>query len=50
MSPALRTTIRDNLRGWRKFLDAPKRNNSRFFFAPFAFFAAILLFGYSSAA
>ena len=49
-------TIRDSLRGLRKFLDAPNPrrrvsnppHDSRFFFAPFAFFAffaAILLFG-----
>ncbi|MGZ8480770.1 MAG: hypothetical protein ACXW6K_23775, partial [Candidatus Binatia bacterium] len=50
--------IRDNLRGLRKFLDAPQPRGRvsnpplrlPIFFALFAFFAAILLFGYGCAA
>jgi hypothetical protein len=53
----LRTTTRNSLRGLRKFFDEPRQEGgfqtcpySRFFLAPFAFFAAILLFGCGFAA
>ncbi|MGZ9142986.1 MAG: hypothetical protein ACXW4O_11690, partial [Candidatus Binatia bacterium] len=50
-----RSTIRDNSSGLGKFLDAQKPRGRvshppRYFFAPFAFFAAILLFSCGSAA
>jgi hypothetical protein len=55
---ALRTTFRYSLSDLRKFLDAPNPRGRvlnpplrlPIFFAPFAFLAAILLFGCGSAA